>query len=146
MKLKQNSEEGLMELLQASVWQGKSGPSFEAKAHVDFHFRYRAEQGELPTRNWKHKVSYGKSQYLLRTMPIVPKTPATTMLFRYIRGRMNGAFIMGKKVLCHQSPISRLTRSILAGPELPRSLQCSVTETGAAARFLGVLESLLTLN
>ena len=75
VKLKQNSVEGLMELLHASRGQGKSGPSFEARAHVDFHFRYRAEQGELPTRNWKHKVSYGKIQYLPRTMQAVTKTP-----------------------------------------------------------------------
>ena len=77
------------------VWQGKSGPSFEARAHVDFDFRYRAEQGELPTMNWKHRVSYGITQYLLRNMPAVTTTLATAMLSRYIRGHMNGAFIMG---------------------------------------------------
>ena len=120
-----------MELHQASVWQDKSGPSFEAKAHIDFHIRYRAEQGELPSRNWKHKVSYGKTQCLLRTMPAVPKSPATTMLFRYIRGRMNGTFIMGKQALCPQSPISRFIRSIHGGPELPGSRHFSETETGA---------------
>ena len=128
------------------VWQGKSGPSFEARAHVDFDFRYRAEQGELPTRNWKHKVSYGITQYLLRNMPAVTTTLATAMLFRYIRGHMNGAFIMGKQALCHQSPISRLTRSILAEPGLPGSRQFSDIETGAEAGSLGVLESLLPLN
>ena len=53
---------------------------------------------------------------------------------------------MGKQDLCHQSPNTRLTRSIHAGPELPGSTQCSDTKTGAEARFLGVLESLLPLN
>ena len=56
---------------------------------------------------------------------------------------MNGAFLMGKQALCHQSPISRLIRSIHAGPELPGSRQFSDTETGAEVRSLGVLESLL---
>ena len=46
---------------------------------------------------------------------------------------MNGAFLMGKQALCHQSPVSRLTRSIHRGPELPGSMQFSVTETGAVA-------------
>ena len=113
------------------IRQGKSGPYFEDSAHVEFHFRFRAEQGELPTRNWKHKVSYRKTQYLLRTMPAVTKTLATTMLFRYIRGRMNGAFIMGKQALCHQSPVCKLIRSIHAGPKLPGSTQFSDTQTGA---------------
>ena len=124
-------------------WQGKSGPYFEARAPLDFHFRYRAEQGELPTRNWKHKVSYGKTQYLLRTIAAAPKTPATTMLFSYKGGCMNGAFIMGKTALCQQSPNSKLVRNIHPGPELPGSRQFSDTETGAEARSLGVLESLL---
>ena len=127
-------------------WQGQSGPYFEAKAPLDFHFRYRAEQGELPTRNWKHKVSFGKTQSLHRTMQAVTKTPAITMLFRYLRGRMNGAFLMGKQALCHQSPISRLTRSIHRGPELPGSMQFFVTETGVEVRFGRVLEILLPLN
>ena len=59
---------------------------------------------------------------------------------------MNGAFLMRKQALCHQSPISRLTRSLHQGPELPGSRQFSGTETCAEARFLGVLESLLPLN
>ena len=33
--------------------------------HVEFHFRYRAEQDELPTRPWKQKVSFGKTHFLL---------------------------------------------------------------------------------
>ena len=53
---------------------------------------------------------------------------------------------MGKQALCHHSPISRFIRSIHAGPELPGSKQFSDTESGAAARSLGVLESLLPLN
>ena len=53
---------------------------------------------------------------------------------------------MGEEGLCHQSTISRLIRSIHAGPELPVSRQFSDTETCAEARFLGVLESLLPLN
>ena len=53
---------------------------------------------------------------------------------------------MGKQALCHQSPISRLLRSIHAGPELPGSKQFSDTETGAEAKSLGVLQSLLPLN
>ena len=124
-------------------WQGQSGPYFEAKAPLDFHFRYRAEQGELPTRNWKHKVSFGKTQSLLRTMQAVTKTPAITMLFRCKGGRKNGPFQMGKQALCHQSPKSKLVGSIHAGPELPGSRQFSDTETGAEARSLGVLKSLL---
>ena len=48
---------------------------------------------------------------------------------------------MGEHALCIQSPISRLTLSIHAAPELPGSRQCSDTETGADARSLGVLES-----
>ena len=59
---------------------------------------------------------------------------------------MNGAFLLRKQALCHQSPSSRLTRSIQGGPELPGSMQCSITETGAEVRFLGVLEILLPLN
>ena len=114
-----------------AVWQGKSGPSFEASAHVDFHFRYRAEQGELPTRNWKDKVCYRKTQYLLRTMPSFTKTLATTILFTYIRGHMNGTFIMGKQALCHQSPVCKLIRSIHAEPKLPGSRQFSDTLAGA---------------
>ena len=105
---------------------------------MDFHFRYRAEQGELPTRNWKRKVSYEKTQYLLKTMQAVTKTPATTMLFRYKGGRMNRAFQMGKEALCHQSPNSKLVRSIHAGPELPGSRQFSDCDRGAEARSLGV--------
>ena len=131
MKLKQNSEEGLMELLHASRLARQIWPSFVARADVDFHFRYRAEQGELPTRNWNHKVSYRKTQYLLRTMPAFTKTLATTMLFTYIRGRMNGAFIMGKQALCHHSPVCKLIRSIHAGPKLPGSRQFSDIQTGA---------------
>ena len=108
------------------VWHGKLGPYFEASAHVEFHFRYRAEQDELPTRYWKHKVSIEKTHFLLLAMSAVTKSPVTTMLFRYIRGRMNGGFLMRKQVLCHQSPISRLTCSIHAGPELPTSTHCLV--------------------
>ena len=54
----------------------------EASAGLDFHSSYRAEQGELPTRKWKPNVSFRKTQYLLRTMPAVTKSLATTMLFR----------------------------------------------------------------
>ena len=55
------------------------------------------------------------------------------MLFRYLRGRMYGAFLLGKQALCHQSPISMLTRSIHGGAELPGSMQCSFIETCAMA-------------
>ena len=41
---------------------------------------------------------------------------------------MNGAFQMGKQALCHRFPVSRLTRSIHGGPELPGSMQCSFVE------------------
>ena len=67
------------------------------------------------------------------------KSPATTMLFRYLQGRINGAFLLRKQALCHQSPSSRLTRSIHGRPELPGSMQFSVTESGVEVRFLGVL-------
>ena len=50
---------------------------------------------------------------------------------------------MGKQALCIQSPISRLTRSKQAGPELPGTRRCSDTEMGAEASSLRVLESLL---
>ena len=83
------------------VWQGKSGTYFEASAHVEFHFRYRAEQDELQTSSWKHKVSFRKTHFLLRTTPAVTKTRTITMLFRYLQGHMNGAFKMGKLALGH---------------------------------------------
>ena len=41
---------------------------------------------------------------------------------------MKGAFQLGKQALCHQFPISMLTRSIHEGPELPGSMQCSFIE------------------
>ena len=69
-----------MELLHGSRLARQICSSFEARADFVFHFRYRAELGELPTRIWKHKVSYLKTQYLLRTVPAVTKTLATTML------------------------------------------------------------------
>ena len=131
MKLKQNNEECLMELLHASRLARQIRAFLQARSHVDFHIRYTAEQGELPTRNWKQKVSYQNTQYLLRTMPAVTETLATTTLFRYIRGRMNGAFRMDKQVLCHQSPVSMLIRSIHAGPKLPGSRQFSESQIGA---------------
>ena len=59
---------------------------------------------------------------------------------------MNGAFLLGKQALRHQSPVPRMTGSIYGGPELPGSMQWSVTETGVEVRFLGVLEILVPLN
>ena len=53
---------------------------------------------------------------------------------------------MGIKALCRHSPICRFIRNILTGPALPGSRHFSDTETGAEARFLGVLESLVPLN
>ena len=64
------------------IWQGKSGPYFGARAHVDFHFRYRAEQSEFPTRNWKDEVSFEKTHFLLLAMLAVTNSPLTTMHLR----------------------------------------------------------------
>ena len=55
----------------------------EVSAALDFHSIYRAEQCELPTRNWKPKVSFGKTHFLRRSRQAVTKSPGTTMLFRY---------------------------------------------------------------
>ena len=41
---------------------------------------------------------------------------------------MKGAFQLGKQALCHQFPISMLTRSIHGGPELPGFMQSSFIE------------------
>ena len=41
---------------------------------------------------------------------------------------MNGAFLLGKQALCHQFPISMLTRSIHGGPEIPGFMQSSFIE------------------
>ena len=101
-----------MELLHASRLVRQITALLRASAHVEFHFRYRAEQDELPTRYWKHKVSIEKTHFLLLAMSAVTKSPVTTMLFSELRGRMNGTFKMGKLALCHQSPISRLPSSI----------------------------------
>ena len=67
------------------------------------------------------------------------------MLFRYLRGRMNGAFLLGKEALCHQFPISMLTRSIQEGPELPGSMQCSFIER-VLWQVLKSLEKLTTVK
>ena len=105
----------------------------EASAALDFHSSYRAEQGELPTRKWKPNVSFRKTRFLRRSRQAVTKSPATTKLFRYLRGRMNGAFLWGKKALLNQNTISRLTRRIHEGLQLPGCMQCPLIETGAVA-------------
>ena len=56
----------------------------EASAALDFHSSYRAEQGELPTRKWKPKVSFRKTRFLRRSRQAVTKSLATTLLFRYL--------------------------------------------------------------
>ena len=128
------------------VWEGYSGPYTEARSPLDFHSCYRTEQGELPPRKWKPKIYFEKTHFHRKSRQAVTKSPTTAMLFRYLRGRMNGAFLLGKQALCHQSPVSRLTRSIHRGPELPGSMQFSVTDTGVEVRFVRVLEILLPLN
>ena len=54
----------------------------EASAALDFHSSDRAEQGELPTRKWKPKVSFRKTRFLRRSRQAVTKSPGTTMLCR----------------------------------------------------------------
>ena len=66
------------------VSKGYSGPYIEASVPLDFHSSYRAEQDELPTRNWKHKVSFRKTDFLRRIRQVVTKYKETPMLFNYL--------------------------------------------------------------